>query len=188
MYICTMQKGIKYLRHKPVLIYLSSCISVILLFIFLFDLGGYYVWFCIWQNNMQKEIRKEIRKGLKDEDLTLIIISVDEESGISWIEQNKEFRYQGDMYDVVKISQQNQEKYYYCIRDIKEKQLIASYNKNNHSRSESGKRIKQFKYQYIPQNNSPADLVYPVAFAITEIPANYKSNITEINSPPPKMH
>jgi hypothetical protein len=187
VYICPMQKGIKYLRHQPVA-YLRKYISAILIFVFLFDLGGYYLLFCIWQNNTRKEIRQEIRNGLKEDDLSLIIVSINEVSGISWIESDKEFRYQGDMYDVVKIKIHNQKKYYYCIRDINEKQLIANYNKNHSSKKETGKRIKEFKYQYIPLKISLTDLIYPVDLTTNEIAVLYKSNIIDIHSPPPKLH
>jgi len=181
-----MQKGLKYLRHQAKA-YLGKYLSVILIFIFLSDLGGYHLWFYVWQNNNRKEIRKEIRMGLKEEDLSLIIVSIREESGISWIEPGKEFSYQGEMYDVVKIKIKNQEKYYYCIRDSKEKQLIANYNKNDRSGKEAAKIIRKFNYQYIAEKNLPADPAYPLDIAIPEISVFYASNIIEIKSPPPKM-
>ena len=182
-----MQKGLKYLRHHG-FDFLRKYIPVILIFIFLSDLGGYYIWFSIRQNKVQKEIRQEVREGLKEEDLSLIIVPDGEESGIAWVESGREFRYQGEMYDVVKTIIQNQKIYYYCIRDFKEKQLIANYNKNHRSGKEAVKIIRKFNYQYIPEKNLPADLAYPFDLAIPEIAAFYTSNIIEIHSPPPKMH
>jgi len=180
-----MQEGIKYWRQRAV-IYLRKYISVILISIFLFDIGGYYFWFCIWQNNIQKEIRQEIRNGLEEDDLVLIIAPINGESGISWIEPNKEFRYKGEMYDVVKIKIQNQNKYYYCIKDIKEKQLIASYNKNHNPKKEAGKKIREFKYQYIPQQFSLTFSIYTSDLTSATIVFLYKSKIIDIHSPPPK--
>ena len=161
-------------------------ISFILILIFLFDIGGYYFWFCIWQDHLQKEIRQEIRNGLEEDDLVLITAPINGESGISWIEPNKEFRYKGEMYDVVKIIIQNQNKYYYCIKDIKEKQLIANYNKNHNSKKEDGKKIKEFKYQYIPQQFSLTYCTYTSDLTSATIVFLYKSKIIDIHSPPPK--
>ena len=94
------------------------------------------------QYKIQKEVKQKIRKGLRDEDLSIIVVSVNDESEINWIKPQKEFRYKGEMYDVVNIKIENQKKYYYCIWDVKEKQLIANYNKTNNNK-QNKERIKR---------------------------------------------
>jgi hypothetical protein len=161
-------------------------ISLITVVIFLFDLGGYFLWFSACQKNLQKEIRHEIRKGLRKDDLSLIIVSGTGKPGISWIKPGKEFTYHGEMYDVVKMEVHNGMNYYYCINDIKEKQLISSYNKKNNHKREAAKKLREFKYQYVPQKNSFIYYSHIIDFSSPTIACIYESNIIDILSPPPK--
>ncbi|MCX6226116.1 MAG: hypothetical protein NTV01_15420 [Bacteroidia bacterium] len=162
-------------------------IAVIILLIFIFDIGGYYLWYSLLQKNIQRDVNREIEMGINDEDLSLIIVPVNNESGICWIKQDKEFRYQGDMYDVVKIKTIDKKKYYYCINDTREKQLVDNFNKNNNSKKSAEKKIRQsFNYQYLPQPFGRkiyfkcTDCLYPAPVFL------FKSNKAEIHSPPPR--
>jgi hypothetical protein len=59
--------------------------SILLLNIFLFNIGGYYLLFSILQFSIQQEIEQEISKNLKDQDLILITASANNEADIAWI-------------------------------------------------------------------------------------------------------
>ena len=160
-------------------------ISTILILVILFNIGGYYLIFCAKQYIIQREIKQEIRKGLKDEDLSLIIVSNNDETGMCWTEPNKEFEYKGEMYDVVRIKINNQKRYYYCINDVKEKKLIVDFYKNHSSKKEE-KNIKRtlndtyFAQQYYLMSHIIAsDFHFKFDFL-------YKSNFVEDLTPPPK--
>lgn len=122
---------------------MKKLISIILISCFLFNLCGYQVLFRALQDHIQREIRQKIRKGLSDDDLTLITVPLNMESGIVWLKQEKEFKFKGEMYDVVKTRISDQKKYYYCICDTKEKQLIAKYNKSNNNRRNRNNIVKK---------------------------------------------
>ncbi len=167
---------------------MRKLISITLVFTFLFNIGGYYLWFSVIQYGIQKEIRGEIAAGVKDEDLTLIVISDNEESEIIWIKPNKEFRYNGEMYDVVKIKDLPGKKQYYCINDTKEEQLIAAFDKTHNTKKESEKKVKRtFNYSFYLQPSIINKLVYPIGFTFPPINNFYTSSATEIHSPPPKL-
>jgi hypothetical protein len=167
---------------------MRKCISFILLVIFLFNVGGYYLWFSVKQNNVQKEIRNEIRKGLKESELTLIIVNINNQEGICWVKAGKEFRYKGDFYDVVKKKIKNQKLCYYCINDKKEQILISNFNKSHNSKKETEKKLKRafstnnyFSTRYFLTNNLySTDIKYP------DLDYNNKSQIIKIPSPPPR--
>jgi len=150
--------------------------SAALLLFFLFNIGGYYFWFKIEQYQMQKNLKNEIRKGLRDEELSLII------------KPNKEFIYQGEMYDVVRIKVRGDEIHYYCINDQKEKQLIATFNKNHDSKNELEKKIKNSSIaKYFPQQSSFTMEEFSSSFAYGIIEINYKLGSISPPSPPPKF-
>ena len=137
--------------------------------------------------NIQKEIRKEIKSGLKDDELTLIIESNDKKSDLQWIETGKEFRYKGEMFDVVRVKIKNEKKYYYCINDTKEKELIANFNKHHNSKKDNEKRIKRMlNNYYFPQHSFYLINTYVSDFVYVPFDFHNKSNVIDILSPPPK--
>lgn len=161
--------------------------TILLLIIFLFDTGGSFVWFSLKQSAIRNDVGEEIEKGLDDSDLTLITVPADGETGLRWIRAGKEFAYHGELFDVVRIRKENRKINYYCLKDKKEKQLIADFNKNSNSRRESDKRIILLDIKYIPVKKdlklflSSADLTFPILFYL------YQSEPADIHSPPPRL-
>jgi len=162
-------------------------VSRIILLVILFNIGGYYIWFGVLNYNIHKEIEQTIRNGLKDEELILIEISGNHTSDIIWIEQNKEFRLNGEMYDVVRIIKKYDRISYYCINDSREEKLIANFKKAHNTKKETDKKNKTtFHLQYFPQKivstlfDSATEFRYPILTSM------YNSNIIDIQSPPPK--
>ncbi len=162
-------------------------ITLLIVPVFLFNIGGYYLWFSVLQYNIQQEVRLEIRKGLQEKDLTLISMPADNKAGFSWIKPGKELRYKGEMYDVVKMRVQNGNKIYYCLNDSKEKQLIAGFHKTHNTKKDSEKKMKRgFNYPFYFQEytliKSPSASNIPFA----NISVSYTSGAIDIHSPPPK--
>lgn len=163
-------------------------ISILLVFTFLFNIGGYYLWYSVIKYGIQKEIGEEIAAGINDEDLTLIVIPDIGKSGITWIKPAKEFRYKGEMYDVVKTKNLPGKKHFYCINDTKEKQLIAGFDKTHNTKKESEKKLKRtFNYSFYLQSFTVTKLVYPIEFTFPTIINFYLSNAIDIHFPPPKL-
>jgi hypothetical protein len=154
---------------------------------FLFNIGGYFIWFNIIKNKIQKEIRQEIRKGLSEKDLILITVAVNEESEICWIKPGKEFSYRGEMFDVVKIKTSSDKKFFYCINDSKEKKLISGFEKAHESNQKARKLLGNFQYIFVIQ---PEPLLHinetsNHEYCIKSFDA--PSNIEEVTVPPPKF-
>jgi len=162
---------------------LKRFISFILLFVFIYNIGGYYIWFKLEQYNIQSEIRNDSHKKA----LTLISIPLNDKSCITWTEENKEFIYHGEMYDIVKTKIINNVKYYYCINDKKEKQLITDFIKKDSLQKKSENILQKVinnKYQ-----TQPLKLIFynqSIKLHFCMISSNYISNINDIHSPPPK--
>ncbi len=161
--------------------------SILIVAAFLFNIEGSYIWFCVQQYSIKKEIRQEIRQGIKEEDLTLIIIPDNEETGICWLKPDKEFRYKDEMFDVVKIQIKHQKKYYYCLSDKKEKQLLAGYHKRNSTKKNAETKLKRtFVYNFDLQYASATTNFDFLDITFAGINDFYSSNAPDILSPPPK--
>ena len=162
-------------------------IALLIVSVFLFNTGGYYLYFSILQYNAQQEIAQEIRKGLQEKDLTLIMLPLNHQEDISWIKHSKEFRYKGEMYDVVKIKVLNHTKMYYCLNDSKEKQLIAGFHKTHNTRKDAEKRLKRgFTYNFCFQPYSLAENTRAIVVPFATIQILYTPGAIDIHSPPPK--
>jgi hypothetical protein len=167
---------------------LKKIIPFILLVIFIANLEGPYLLFLIRQKNNLININAEIHKNIKDELLTLIIIPLEKISQIHWIRKNVEFTHEGKMFDVVRTKTSNGLRYFYCINDKKEKQLIADYQKKCDQKNKSKKTISKV--------SSNSFVFSSFAYVITLVvqihlynnsTLDYKSRISDILSPPPRI-
>jgi len=145
------------------------------------------MYFKYLQKNIHNEIKQEIRKGLNEKELSLIIVSVNNDRDIFWIKKGKEFRYKGAMYDIVKTKIKGRKKYYYCINDLKEKQLITSLLKNNRRNKTIVKLMKSLSHDYLPENYSLQAAVYSTDFCFTQSTQFYSTRIIDVASPPPRI-
>ena len=93
------------------------------------------------QQDIKEAMHEKVLEQLKDPDVQIISLSSNQEN-ISWEENGKEFSLNGQMYDVVKTVKENGQILLYCINDIKEKQLVDSYNEITKHNSSSGKKEK----------------------------------------------
>ncbi len=92
--------------------------------------GGDFLFFKLVEHNLKHEVQNQIKKGFKDEELTLIELSNENKDNIRWIEFQKEFKYKGEMYDVVKMVQNGNSTYLYCFNDKKEEAFVSSFYRN----------------------------------------------------------
>lgn len=160
-------------------------LSIILIFVFLSNIVGSYILFNILQNNIQRAVKHQIRRGLKDDELT--IIPANDIENIHWIKADKEFKYKGEMYDIVKIKHNKIKKYYYCIWDKKEKKLIADYNKiHQNTRTRHRQTNKLVRIQLFFQNITTKTFLTSSDMLFIELICKLTKCYIRIPSPPPK--
>jgi predicted transcriptional regulator len=147
------------------------------------------LYFKYLQHNIQQEINNEIKEGLNEKDLSVVIIPLKDENKITWTKKNKEFKYKGLMYDVVKTKIKNGKKYYYCINDVKEKKLITSFFRNNRRKNKSLLKLKKIlSKKYLSKKFSKRISIKNTNLYLFENQEFYKSKILEVLSPPPEFN
>lgn len=106
----------------------NAFVALFLLGLMFFISSGQLVQFKVRQYHVKQGIKQRIKEGLPEEELDLVKIPLEWEKSWSkdfkWIEGH-EFRYKGEMYDVVRQEVHNNETWYYCIKDEKENELFA---------------------------------------------------------------
>lgn len=89
---------------------------------------GPMLFFKVKQLQVRHEIKQKIKAGVDEKDLHLIKIPLvleKERNDIFKRIDSKEFRYKGNMYDIVKQEKHESETWYYCIADEEEEELFA---------------------------------------------------------------
>lgn len=162
--------------------------GIVLVFCLFYYYFGYFIAISIDQAIVAEKTRENILPKLRP-DLLVLIKSAPGNDGVVWIEKNKEFIYNGTMYDVVKTGIVHDTAFYYCYTDKKETRIAAAMKKLLHensthdkSRTLAKKIAIQFFFQEEDASNAPA---FP--FVLISIPGSlFRSVPADIHSPPPK--
>lgn len=89
--------------------------------------------FKIFQAQYREEIIDLIEEGISEDELTFFVFSKDElkngKSGIQWMEED-EFRFDDEMYDIVKTETKGDSIYIHCIYDENESKLYVMLDKS----------------------------------------------------------
>lgn len=132
----------------------------------------------------------------KEELIELLVFNkediVNQKINFRWI-HSREFRYNGDMYDIVEKEETESQLIIYCINDTKEKKLEEEFEKRVHQNSSENKQKPSANYLI---NNLLSEAVQNEKIRMELIPefifreqfaSRYKSIHSEIPSPPPRF-
>jgi len=109
-----------------------------------------------------------------------------------WI-HSREFKYNGDMYDIVKNEENENQLILYCINDTKEKKLEEEFEKRVHQNSSENKQRPSANYQInillseAVQHEKLGTELMPEYIFKERLTNRYKSLHLEIPSPPPRF-
>ena len=125
--------------------------AIFLLFIFLFNIMGYFFAFKAVNYQVKKEIKKQIKHGIPDKELTIIVIKSSESTELTWIESD-EFIYKEEMYDVIKSEISDKTTIYKCLKDTQEKKLFAHLDEHIEKHIADNKPLKNKAAQNLKQH------------------------------------
>ncbi len=93
---------------------------------------GYFVTFKILQYKVKKEVKRQIKFSIPENQLVSLYIPKSVEFGNdgSFVRMHKgEFRYKGQMYDIIRYEDLGDVTHYTCFHDVKESGLFDSLDK-----------------------------------------------------------
>ncbi len=100
----------------------------LLVALLLIQMQGTWLVFKLQQTAIRYEVKQQIKAGVPASDLvTLHIAKVWEETPNARFERehSKEFRFDGEMYDIIRSRDEGDTTVYICIHDVKESELFA---------------------------------------------------------------
>jgi hypothetical protein len=101
--------------------------SILLLSLFL-NIVGYHFIFQIQQHNIKEDMEEYLSKSENILNANELRLPLDEISKLKW-QDEKEFAYNGELYDVIQQKKVNGELIIQCIKDKKETHLVNDYTK-----------------------------------------------------------
>lgn len=154
-----------------------------MIFLLLFQGQLFFVMFKSFEKKYKYEVKKLIKEGVDEKDLITFTFPLDEEGNVvaddfRWIKA-KEFRYKGEMYDVVRFEINNKSASYHCIHDFKESRLFANldqylsdYLNKNPEKKNQALRILDSISLFYTISNSLENISYPSDYSKIEIQYN----------------
>jgi len=175
----------------------KAVISVIMSLILLFSSGGLFLTFIIKQTVIRSEIRNRIKSGLPKNSLTIIKKHKNEAEQnilLKWLRE-KEFSYNGKMFDVVSREIHGDSVWYYCLLDEKEtglfsKMKLLTHNELNNDKNFMGLLAKM--HRYLAQNflneisDKPIYIQDPKIVRFTSYSFSVKIYVDSPDTPPPE--
>jgi hypothetical protein len=98
-----------------------------ILCICLLKIAGYMSVFKVEQWLIHQKIEAVIEQFVDNEQLELISISTENQQKLKWERIDKEFWYEGKLYDIVRAETKDSVTHYYCIDDTEETQLVYQF-------------------------------------------------------------
>jgi hypothetical protein len=80
-------------------------------------MGGFYAYLSYQKGEIRENIEQKIIKNLKKTDLNIFIANEENLAKIAWEREGKEFKFEGELYDIVFTEIKSGTTYYYCFKD-----------------------------------------------------------------------
>lgn len=102
-------------------------IFIFIAILLLFKIAGQYPIFKIRQTQIQQSIKNQIAQNIPNQFLDKITFDFQDITKVKWEKIDKEFWYQGNLYDVLRFEKTDKNITYYCIKDTKETKLVTDF-------------------------------------------------------------
>lgn len=158
---------------------MKTLLSLIIFVTFFIKIGGYYTYLMMERHNIREEIEHKLKYAIPQSTLKCIIANPENITKIEWRRTQKEFKFEGELYDIVSVEIHKGITYYFCINDHAETLLEAKID-----------NLLKYKTDHLPLSNHAKHflnlLLEPITihknpFYIFEyFAAEYQSNFPQI--------
>lgn len=175
---------------------MKKTISILLLSLFVYNTIGFlalHPLLSIYYKHLGK-LRADKHQGAELVEILTFYKEdiINRKINFSWI-HSREFRYNGDLYDIAKKQETDEKLILYCINDTKEKQLEEEFKKKvdhnsreNKNHQTTGSHISSLISEPACEEEISLNLDYECNY-INRLTDFYKSFNIEIPSPPPRL-
>lgn len=101
---------------------------LVLFFFFLtfLKIGGFVAILGITREVIRKQVFQKIKNEIAITETKCIVGTTENIKKIIWEKENKEFWFDGELYDLIRVEEKQGVKHYYCLSDKNEQHIIAT--------------------------------------------------------------
>lgn len=176
---------------------LNKAVTILLFSLICISSIGIYPIFKLLQLQAKENVEATLKRGITTDKLKRV--EADKANDIVWEDEGKEFRYHGEMYDIVKTDTIKGKVVYYCFNDTKESQLFTELetlvgkqmgNERTHTGAAAKILMRLMAQTYLPVNQCNLHLFHPGNISRYSYHYHFIQGIayTNIVSPPPEAH
>ncbi len=172
---------------------MKKIFAILLLLSFSVQITGYHLFFHIKQTTIKKSVRNRIRRAIEEGRVEQFVFTGEQAKTLAW-DDEKEFHFKGEMYDVIEKKEVNGMVHIRCIRDKKETELVSGYHKmtkddfSGSSKKRASLLLKLISTLYTPVSNTGME-TFPrygtLNWAVSASPLFFSN--TEVLTPPPQF-
>lgn len=170
--------------------------AILLLIVFTYSFLGAGFVYNIWLYSIKKEVKQKLEKELVEESAIIKVPAKWEENPpdqFQWYEEH-EFRYRGQMYDIIRKERHGDQIWYYCHWDKAETELlnnlseyVASHLQQNPDKQQKKAFLKTFLDKSFLAGSIEWDINHlSKKFAYLPYQKSYTNIHPEIDPPPPR--
>ena len=173
-------------------IVLRKLFTLLLLVVVLLQITGAYFVFKFQQTELKLEMKHYLSLHPENPSITTFEFTLSKADQLQWEDEN-EFKYKGEMYDVITRKVVGDKLVIQCIADKKETKLLKSFEEIMKHQSRGSKNRTMALHQLLHNLFEPVSTTFQLSPFTNETVSylNYTSslsdNITEIITPPPKV-
>ncbi len=99
-------------------------------------MGGFYAILSYERHEIREKVERKLLNSIEKSELICIVDNAENLSRIEWKRPNKEFTFEGNLYDIAYVETISGINYYYCLSDKDEMKLEAKIDKLLENQSE----------------------------------------------------
>ncbi len=177
---------------------MKKAFSILFLLVFLYNMAGFFVIFKVEQYSAKREMNAYINKNISLPEIEKVVISNavinTGASGFRYLDDNKEFVFNGRLYDIAQSMNDGSNTVFYCINDKNEERLIAKFNehlqRNNDQnvpgRNQTEKLVKGMVKEALPHNATGLFTLTESKIVFNENHQSLVKQYIPLFTPPPK--
>jgi hypothetical protein len=175
--------------------YVRKTFTILLAILFLYNTVGFLAVYSFLSKHYKDRGIREVEEFADENEIQILVFDKSDIQNrnvdFRWIE-SREFKYNGDLYDIVKKEENENQIILYCISDKKETKLEKDFereidNSTTNKKLNSGDKniFNFFNYEVISEIDPNLSELKKLSYGCNYI-KNYMPIFTEIPSPPPK--
>lgn len=132
---------------------MKKSIAISLFAIMLYNIAGYYAVYNVLNIQVKKHVWKLQKGQIPDADLLAFSPYITADADFEWVKEH-EFRYRGNLYDIIRKTETVTSEVWYCIQDEREQEMLSHlkqqvHQNNGHPAKNAKLLIKSIVKDYI---------------------------------------